>query len=226
MREAMQQALGGRDPQQMSPEARRKLFEEMRQKMGGAGGQMIARGPGEGGRGQRGGGAPGEPGSAPAIRFGRPGDPAASQAGQAESEVTSLSLRQGVGQQFTAEDRANAELPRPLEGDALDDAVLRPGLLAEAEIIVEKVPNAIYVPHQAIFEKGDRRVVYVRAGERFEPRTVKLGKRTESQVAVVEGLREGEWIALADPEEASSSRKEKGSPKSDQPPLPAANKIG
>ena len=112
------------------------------------------------------------------------------------------------------------------------DVLLRPGLLVEAEIIVEKIPNALYVPLQAVFDKGGRNVVFVRAGGRFEPRTVRLGKRTESQVAIVEGLREGESVALQDmetgprPSKKSKDRdRDKDKGKSQQPSLPAGPKA-
>ena len=91
------------------------------------------------------------------------------------------------------------------------DVLLRPGLLAEAEIIVEKLPNTLYLPQQAIFERDGQPVVFVRAGERFEARRVKLGGRTESQVAVLEGVREGDTVSLVDIEESrTQQKKDKG----------------
>jgi hypothetical protein len=110
------------------------------------------------------------------------------------------------------------------------DVLLRPGLLVEAEIIVEKIPNTLYVPLQAVYEKGGRNVVYIRAGNRFDARPVKLGQRTESQVAVVEGVREGEAVALQDmetggPQKApkkGSKDKDKGKSGGGQPSMPGA----
>ncbi len=211
MREAFQKA------QSMSPEERQKLMEEMRQKMGGGrftrgggpGGAAGGPGAGSGGRGP-GGGARGAGGPA------GPGEP---------PDLASLSFRQLGSQQFTEAERHKAQLPAAPEEGSVMDVLLRPGLLVEAEIIVEKVPNALYVPLQAVFDKGGRSVVYVRAGTRFEPRTVRLGKRTESQVAIVEGLREGEAIALQDMEAGprpSKKSKDKDKDKGKaQPAMPA-----
>jgi hypothetical protein len=229
MREAFQKALGGRDVQSMSQEERQKFFQEMRTKMGGQLGGMRQ----GGGQGRPGGegGAEGRPPAGPQgpgmITFQRPGG------GGEAPDLTSMSLRQGASQQFAAADREKAQLPSPPEEGSVMDVLLRPGLLVESEIIVEKIPNTLYVPQQAVFDKGGRSVVFVRAGARYEPRSVKLGKRTESQVAVVEGLREGDWIALQDmetgpqqaPKKTKDKDKGKGKGRTGQPDFPAGPKA-
>ena len=187
-----------------------------------------------GGRGAAGGGgATGGAGAAGAgrgptmvIAGGPGGAPAApGPIGPGGADIASLSLRQPAGPKTTAEEREKAQLPAPPEENSVMDVLLRPGLLVESEIIVEKIPNALYVPQQGIFEKAGKTVVYARSGSsgRFEPRVVKLGKRTESQVAILEGLREGEWIALADMEggRPQPAKKDKNVPRA-QPSLPAA----
>ena len=231
MREAFQKALGGRDIQSMSPEERQKLMEEMRQKMGGmfGGGQGRVGGAGPSAAPS---GAPGGAGGGPMVMMTAPGGGPPGGAGA--PDLASLSFRQMGSQQFTEAEREKAKLPSPPEEGSVMDVLLRPGLLVEAEIIVEKIPNALYVPLQAVFDKGGRNVVFVRAGGRFEPRTVRLGKRTESQVAIVEGLREGESVALQDmetgprPSKKSKDRdrdRDKDKGKSQQPSLPAGPKA-
>jgi multidrug efflux pump subunit AcrA (membrane-fusion protein) len=238
MREAFQKALGGRDIQSMSQEERQKFFAEMREKMGGA---MPFGGGGGGGFGRRGGGeggAGGGLGPGGQVRFGPavpggpgPGGPGMMVAGGPEGppDLASLSLRQGASQQFSAADREKAQLPAAPEEGSVMDVLLRPGLLVEAEIIVQKIPNTLYVPMQAVFDKGGRTVVFVRNAERFEMRPVKLGGRTESQVTVLEGLREGDSIALQDmeagPAQPSKKSKDKEKGKSSQPALPAGPKA-
>ncbi|MGQ9632822.1 MAG: hypothetical protein ACUVXB_01100, partial [Bryobacteraceae bacterium] len=106
------------------------------------------------------------------------------------------------------EDLKNAKLPAPPDEDSGLQILLRPGLLADVEIIVEKIPNAIYVPAQAVFEKDGRRLVYVQAAEgRFQERPVKILKRSESTMVISEGLRPGELIALSDPTEGVGGKK-------------------
>jgi HlyD family secretion protein len=63
-----------------------------------------------------------------------------------------------------------------------------------------EISNVLHVPRQALFEKRGKPVVYVKNGNRFEPRAVRITHRTESRV-VLEGVREGEIVALVNPEE-------------------------
>ena len=59
------------------------------------------------------------------------------------------------------------------------EVLLRPGLLADVEIIVEKIPNAINVPTQAVFEKDGKQIVYVQRQGLGRARD-QLVKRSES----------------------------------------------
>ena len=120
MQKAMQEALGGRDISQLSPEERRQMFQKLRPQFGGAGRGVAGQG---GFGGQSGGGAPG--GFAPG---GAGGAGAPSTAPM--PEFASLSLARPGAQRFTAEDRANAQLPAPPEEGSDVDILLRPGLLA------------------------------------------------------------------------------------------------
>lgn len=120
----------------------------------------------------------------------------------------------GAAADQNEKDRENAKLPLPPEEDSQLDVLLRPGLLADVEITVDKVSDAIHVPHQAIFDKGGRQVVFVQnpADQRFEERVVKLAKRSESVTVIAEGLQPGETIALGDPTAQRNNKKgDKGS---------------
>ena len=122
--------------------------------------------------------------------------------------------------QFSEKEMAEAKLPPPPEEDSQLEVLLRPGLLADVEIIVEKILNAIYIPTQAVFEKDGRPVVFVKSGRRFEARYVKLLKQSESTMVVSEGLRPGELVALSDP---SAREREK---KKEQESGTGANPMG
>jgi len=101
---------------------------------------------------------------------------------------------------FSQNDLDTAKLPPPPEEDSQLDVLLRPGLLADIEIIVDKVQNAINVPVQAVFEKDGKQVVYVKVGKRFEAREIKPLKRSENVMIIAEGVKPGETIAMANPE--------------------------
>ena len=64
---------------------------------------------------------------------------------------------------------------------------------------MEKIPNAISVPNQAILEKDGRQFVYVQQNGRFEQRFVKIARRSESVTVIAESLKTGEVVSLGDP---------------------------
>jgi multidrug efflux pump subunit AcrA (membrane-fusion protein) len=78
------------------------------------------------------------------------------------------------------------------------DPRLKAGASARVFIEGKDMPDALHVPRQAVFEKAGKTHVFVRAGDRFEQRDVKIVQRTESRVAL-EGVAEGTEIALVDP---------------------------
>jgi HlyD family secretion protein len=112
------------------------------------------------------------------------------------------------GQQFSAKDLANAQLPPPPEEESQLDVLLRPGLLSDIEIIVEKIPNAIHIPSQALFEREGKLVVFVKTRSGFEQRPIKLARRSESTMVIAEGLKPGEVVAMADPTARKGERKD------------------
>jgi multidrug efflux pump subunit AcrA (membrane-fusion protein) len=77
---------------------------------------------------------------------------------------------------------------------------LRPGMSARAIITTTVMKNVLWIRSQALFDSGGRKFVYVKTGESFTPVDVKLVQRSESQ-AVIEGLKEGQLVALASPDQ-------------------------
>jgi HlyD family secretion protein len=100
---------------------------------------------------------------------------------------------------FTEQDVAAAKLPPPAGEDSQLDVLVRPGLLADVEIIEERIPNAINIPAQAVFQKDGKMIAYVKNGNRWDERVIKPLKRSESTMVISDGLKQGEIIALADP---------------------------
>jgi hypothetical protein len=157
----------------LSPEDRQKIFAKVRQSMGLPAGQ-----------GRRGGsGGPEGPAIAGFPGRGGPGG----------------MMFSGMVSGFSEADRERAKLPPPPEEDSQLQVLLRPGLLSDVEIIVEKISNALHIPAQAVFEKEGKQIVYVKRGKRFEEQAVQLAKRSESTMVLTGGVKEGEVVALADP---------------------------
>lgn len=108
---------------------------------------------------------------------------------------------------FTEEDRKNAKLPLPPEQDSQVQVLLRPGLLADVEIQVEKLPDVVHVPAQAVFQKNGQYTVYVRKNGKFEARQVQLVKQSESMMVIKSGVEPGEIVAMADPSPDKNAKK-------------------
>jgi hypothetical protein len=176
--------------QAASPEDREKLQKQMTDLLTKAG---ITPGQGRGASGQ-----PRTDGQAGAG-FGGQGRSGADMAGMADPLAAMMRRSINVGG-FTEEDRKNARLPLPPEQDSQVQVLLRPGLLADVEIQVEKLPDVIHVPAQAVFQKNGQFLVYVHAKNgKFEPRPVRLVKQSESMMVISSGLEAGEVVAMADP---------------------------
>ncbi len=156
---------------------------------------MVSAGPG----GPPQGGAP--------VRVGAPGG----SGGPSTADLMRFAATAAAGS-GTEEERARAKLPRSPEEDSQLNVLLRPGLLADVEIIIEKIPDAIHVPNQAVFEKNGKQFVYAMSGKRFEEREIKIAKRSETATVVAEGIKPGETVALADPNaKKTDSKSEKKS---------------
>jgi multidrug resistance efflux pump len=112
---------------------------------------------------------------------------------------------------FSQSDLNNAKLPAS-NPDSQLDVLLRPGLLADVEIILEKLPNAINIPNQAVFEKDGKQIVYVRGAKGWEERAIQPVKKSESVMVIAGGVKPGETIAMADPFEKPGDKKKKDKP--------------
>jgi multidrug efflux pump subunit AcrA (membrane-fusion protein) len=106
------------------------------------------------------------------------------------------------------------------------DVLLRPGLLADVEIIVEKIPNALHVPVQAVFDKNGKQVVYVKTGGKFEERAVRVAKRSESTMVLAGGVKPDETVALADPYAQKTGKKKEADKKGGANPMGGAVPAG
>lgn len=79
------------------------------------------------------------------------------------------------------------------------DARLRPGMSASLRVAVDRLPDALMLPAEAIFQKSGRSVAYVLHGANYEERTVTITRRGSGQVVVKDGVSAGEKVATRDP---------------------------
>jgi multidrug efflux pump subunit AcrA (membrane-fusion protein) len=83
------------------------------------------------------------------------------------------------------------------------DPRLRPGMSTSAEIIIESMPNSLLIPIKASFMNSGKPAVWVQHGQSFEIRPIEAGKRNDTDLVVLKGLRAGETVTLENPEEAA-----------------------
>ncbi len=84
---------------------------------------------------------------------------------------------------------------------SIDDASaeLRPGMNCGIEILVEEIPDTLYVPIQSVMLSRGETIAFVAAAGRAEERKVKVGKQSDKWVQILSGLADGEEVLLAPP---------------------------
>jgi len=76
---------------------------------------------------------------------------------------------------------------------------LLPGLTVSCRIIVDKLEDVLYVPIEAIYNDAGRYFVYKKTVTGFEKIEVETGRSNSDYTIIVNGLNEGDEIALVDP---------------------------
>src|SRR5207237_7969352 len=87
-----------------------------------------------------------------------------------------------------------------------NDPRIRPGMSANSRIAVNRVPNSVLLPAEALFQKNGQSVVYVQSRGGFEERVIQIGHRDGSTVQVMSGLKGEERVALKDPTDTGSKQ--------------------
>ena len=200
MRAAITKALGGKNIVELEAEERTKVMASLREQYEKITGKPMPT------RQRAGDSAAGAPGTEVASAGGPGGTGGRRSGGGGPGGMGPMAVGANG---FSAKEIENAKLPLPPEQDSQIDVLLRPGLLSDVEIIVEKIPNAINVPTQAVFEKDGKPVVYVKTERGFEARNIKIFKRSESVMVLTGGVKPNDVVALADPFAKPDSKKKK-----------------
>ncbi len=74
-----------------------------------------------------------------------------------------------------------------------------PDLSTSSDVVISQAANSLLIPRSAVESKDGKSFVRVKNGPQFEMREVKLGTTDNVRIAVLEGLREGEEIAIDQP---------------------------
>ena len=88
---------------------------------------------------------------------------------------------------------------------------LKPGMSAQVEIEVAELPDAVYVPIQAVQAEKTERVCYVvGSGGRTSRRIVETGEFNKEFIEIKSGLEEGEQVLLRAPQGRPAAEKKPG----------------
>ena len=86
--------------------------------------------------------------------------------------------------------RVRVDLPNP-------ELTLKLGMYGNVTVQTDAVTTLV-VPKEAVLETGLRQLVFLDRGQgRYEPASVKLGRRSQDNVEVLEGLKEGDRIVTS-----------------------------
>jgi len=83
--------------------------------------------------------------------------------------------------------------------------ILKPGMTTSNKIIINEIPDVLFIPHESIFESEGKRFVFLQNGSSYDRQEVTVGDKSEDFIIITSGLEEGNVIALRDPEEDISA---------------------
>ena len=121
-----------------------------------------------------------------------------------EGEKITASTPSLPGKEFTgyvkAVDRLLNKETRTLKARALVEnpgGMLKPEMYMDVKIYVD-IGNKLAVPNEAVFDTGDRQVIFVKSKPgKYDPRKVVLGAVTEDYTEVISGISEGEEVVTS-----------------------------
>jgi HlyD family secretion protein len=88
------------------------------------------------------------------------------------------------------------QYPTIVKLDSLLAQDLKPGMTAEAKVMVGELDNVLVVPVQAVAEHKGEFYAYANRPEGLRRQKVMIGENNETHVQVLDGLKEGDQVAL------------------------------
>jgi HlyD family secretion protein len=78
------------------------------------------------------------------------------------------------------------------------DSRVIPDLSASGDVILDRKENTLIAPLEAVRSEGGKQIAYVKQGDQFSAREVKLGTSNNTRVEILAGLSAGDEVALGD----------------------------
>lgn len=71
---------------------------------------------------------------------------------------------------------------------------LKPGIGATVEVMVDRLPNVVAVPLDAVYTVGGDRYVFVKEGENARPVKVAVGQNNDTHIQITDGITMGQTV--------------------------------
>jgi len=118
-----------------------------------------------------------------------------------KSYTGTISTIANVGEQLPKGDSKVFEVVIEInEGDTL----LRPAMTTNNNILVEEIPDVVFVPQESVFVNDTISYLIIKDGLSLKRQAVTLGKTNANHVIVERGVSEGEEFLLSKPEDFGS----------------------
>ena len=91
---------------------------------------------------------------------------------------------------------------------------IKPGMAAQARIIIRVLPDVVKIPVQSVFNQDDRTFCCVQVGARVEVRLIDVEDYNNRFAAIRSGLEEGETVFLSMPDKLDLSPLDRDRPTS------------
>lgn len=98
---------------------------------------------------------------------------------------------------------------------------VKPGMSAKVEVLVNKLPDVVHIPVQAVSLNEGKQVCYVTGGLKPERREVETGEFTDEFIEIKKGLKEGEKVLLRPPDGTEQDNGREIKPAGEKPAPPA-----
>jgi multidrug efflux pump subunit AcrA (membrane-fusion protein) len=79
------------------------------------------------------------------------------------------------------------------------DEKFRQGMTSRVRVFINKIPDALYIPQEAVFGEKENRYIFVKKSAGYEKHPVKIGDTNENHIVIVKGLSGVETVLLRDP---------------------------
>ena len=71
---------------------------------------------------------------------------------------------------------------------------LKPGMTAQVDILIAEIRDAVTLPVTAVVEKTSGFKCYVRTGDEYEERDLRIGRTNDTYIEILDGVKEGDVV--------------------------------